>query len=83
MSRCTNRAVLGVTIAMAFLSWHTIAVAQSPAAKPRTPGEIAAASEVLAEKSEACRQQARARKIGFVKRRLFMHRCLHPKLPKR
>jgi hypothetical protein len=79
MSRRINHAVLGATIAMALLSWHATAMAQSPAAKPKSPGEIAAASQILAQKSEACRQQARALKIGFFKRRLFMHRCLHPK----
>jgi hypothetical protein len=79
MSRCTNRAVLGVTLAMATFVWHATAMAQSSAAKPRSPAEITAASEVLIQKSEACRREAHAQKIGFVKRRFFMHRCLHPK----
>jgi hypothetical protein len=52
-------------------------MAQSPASKPRSPGEIAAASQVLILKNEACRREARAQKLGFFKRRLFMHRCLH------
>ncbi|MGP8119453.1 MAG: hypothetical protein ACLP8B_02895 [Xanthobacteraceae bacterium] len=77
INRGMNRAVVGATIVMAILCWQGTAMAQSPASKPRSPGEIAAASQVLILKSEACRREARAHKLGFFKRRLFMHRCLH------
>lgn len=72
-----NRCLLGLFAISAAVVWQGPAEAQS--AKPRSPGEIAAASEVLIVKNEACRRQARAQKLGFFKRKLFMHRCLHPK----
>ena len=77
INRGTNRAVVGATIVIAILCWQGTAMAQSPASKPRSPGEIVAASQVLILKNEACRREARAQKLGFFKRRLFMHRCLH------
>jgi hypothetical protein len=50
--------------------------AQAPASKPKTPGEIAAASRRLAEKNESCRQQAREQKLTFLKRRRFVRGCV-------
>jgi hypothetical protein len=52
------------------------ALAQSPAAKPKSPGEIAAASRLLAEKTESCRRQAREQKLTFLKRRRFIRGCV-------
>ena len=50
--------------------------AQAPAPKPRSPGEIAAASHVLAEKSAKCRSEAKAKKLHFGKRRAFLRECM-------
>lgn len=52
------------------------AAAQAPAPKPKTPGEIAAASNVLAEKSAKCRSEAKAKKLHFGKRRAFLRECM-------
>lgn len=38
---------------------------------------IAAASKELAAKNEACRSEARQKRLHFVKRKIFMHRCIH------
>jgi hypothetical protein len=51
-------------------------LAQSPPSKPRSPGEMAAASRRLAEKYESCRQQAREQKLTFFKRRHFIRGCV-------
>jgi hypothetical protein len=50
--------------------------AQTPAPKPRSPGEIAAASHVLAEKSAKCRSEAKTKKLHFGKRRAFLRECM-------
>lgn len=55
------------------------AAAQSAPSKPRAPEDIRTASELLIVKNEACRREAREQKLSFFKRRLFMHRCLHPR----
>ena len=54
----------------------TAAHAQSVSKKPTSPGEIAAASERLAETYDACRRQAKEQKLSFVKRRIFIHKCV-------
>jgi hypothetical protein len=74
---CMNRSLLGLFAITTAVFWQGPAEAQS--ARPRSPGEIAAASQVLVVKNEACRRQAREQRLGFFKRRLFMHRCLHPR----
>jgi hypothetical protein len=51
------------------------ALAQSAPSKPRTPGAIAAASRLLAEKNESCRLQAKQQGLRFLKRRRFMREC--------
>ncbi len=51
--------------------------AQSPPTKPQSPGEIAAASKLLAEKNEICRNQAKAQKLHFLKRRSFIRECIN------
>jgi len=60
------------------LMWPAIALAQQGPApsKPRSPGEIAQASRVLAEKNEGCRRQAREQKLTFLKRRQFIRSCV-------
>jgi hypothetical protein len=52
------------------------ALAQSPSAKLKSPGQIAAASRLLAEKYESCRLQARAQGLRFLKRRRFIRDCV-------
>jgi hypothetical protein len=52
------------------------ALAQSSSSKPKSPAEIAAASRLLAGKYESCRQQARAQKLTFLKRRRFVRGCV-------
>jgi 7-keto-8-aminopelargonate synthetase-like enzyme len=52
------------------------ALAQSPSAKLKSPGQIAAASRLLAEKNESCRQQAREQGLRFLKRRRFIRDCV-------
>jgi hypothetical protein len=49
--------------------------AQTPA-KPTSPGEIAAASRLMAEKNADCRAQAKEQKLGFLKRRSFIRDCM-------
>jgi hypothetical protein len=51
----------------------TAANAQS--VKPKSPGEIAAASERIAERNENCRRQAREQHLHLVKRYRFMRDC--------
>ena len=53
-----------------------IAAAQTPAKKPTSPGEIAAASRKLAEVSANCRSEAKAQKLHFGKRRAFLRECM-------
>jgi hypothetical protein len=50
----------------------------SPAAR-KSPGEIAAASRLLAEKQESCRLEAKRQKLPFFKRRSFVRSCIKSK----
>jgi hypothetical protein len=51
--------------------------AETPSsARMKSPGEIAAASNHLAEKQESCRLQAKQQKLRFVKRRSFIRNCI-------
>jgi hypothetical protein len=43
--------------------------------KPKYPGEIAAASERIAERNEDCRRQAREQHLHLVKRYRFIRDC--------
>jgi hypothetical protein len=61
----------------AFILFDTYSVfAQSPSTKPKSPGEIAAASRLLTEKEENCRLQAKQQKLTFLKRRSFVRECI-------
>jgi hypothetical protein len=51
-------------------------LAQSPSAKLKSPGQIAAASRLLAEKNENCRQQAKRQGLHLLKRRRFIRDCV-------
>jgi hypothetical protein len=65
-------------VVLGIMAWPAIALAQQiPASsKPRSPGEIARASRVLAEKNENCRRQAREQKLTLLKRRQFIGNCV-------
>ncbi len=65
-------------IALAALSTSLPANAQSP--KPHTPGEIAAASQKMAEKYESCRGEANAQKLHLLKRQRFLRDCKKSKI---
>jgi len=68
-----------LTVAAAVLAWQVPANAEIAPQKPHTMGEIAKASQELAQQNETCREQAREQHLHFIKRKLFMHDCLHPK----
>ena len=62
---------------VALISISTLtALAQSPSAKLRSPGQIAAASRLLAERYEKCRLQAREQGLHLLKRRRFIRDCV-------
>ena len=50
----------------------------SPVSK-KSPGEIAAASRLLAEKQESCRLEAKRQKLTLFKRRSFVRKCMKNK----
>ena len=52
------------------------ALAQTAPVKPRSPGEIAAADRVAAEKRHNCEVEARAQKLSFFKRRQYVRGCV-------
>lgn len=52
------------------------ALSQSAPSKPKSPGEIAAADRVAAEKRASCEREARALKLNYLKRRNFLRGCL-------
>ena len=69
--------VLLFSAAFAALSIGTLAaLAQSPSAKLKSPGQIAAASRLLAERNESCRLQAQEQRLKFLKRRRFIRDCV-------
>ena len=45
-------------------------------ASKKSPGEIAVASRLLAEKQESCRVEAKRQKLTFLKRRSFVRSCM-------
>jgi len=49
--------------------------ASAQSAKPKSPGEIAAASDRIADRNEDCRRQARELHLHLVKRYRFMRDC--------
>jgi hypothetical protein len=52
------------------------ALAQTAPAKPKSPGEIAAADGVAMEKRANCEREARAQKLSYLKRRRFVQGCI-------
>ena len=51
------------------------AAANAQSVKPKSPGEIAAASKFIAQRNEDCRGQARAQHLHLIKRYRFMRDC--------
>ena len=66
-----------ISVAVALAVWPIAALAQQGTG-PRleSPGEISVWSTVLTQKQEYCRRQARARKLGYWKRRRFVRDCV-------
>ncbi|MFY9785619.1 MAG: hypothetical protein WCB74_23445 [Pseudolabrys sp.] len=46
-----------------------------PSSKPKSSGEIAKASQILTQKNENCRRQAREEKLTGLKRYRFIRDC--------
>ena len=70
-----NRRLVGLAV-VAAIAFSYEANAQATR-KPKSFGDVTAASQALILKNEACRREAKALKLGFFKRRVFMHKCLH------
>jgi len=49
--------------------------ANAQSVKPKSPGEIAAASDRIAQRNEDCRRQAREQHLHLVKGHRFMRDC--------
>jgi hypothetical protein len=71
------KSVVAGSIALAVFASINICPLQAQTLSPKrkSPGEIAAASKLLAEKNESCNQQARAQNLHLFKRRRFMREC--------
>lgn len=63
-----------IVLSLVFAFVAQPALAQT--AKPKTPGEIAAADRLKAEKTEACRQKAKQLKLSLMKRRAYIKSCV-------
>jgi len=70
MLRCL--AMLTTVIAIA----ATPALAESAPKKHKSPGEIAAADRIAAEKRANCLKEARAQKLGYFARRRYVNGCV-------
>ena len=64
-------------VVVAFILFGAVSVfAQSPSPKPRSPGEIAAVSRLLAQRKESCRLEAKQGKLTFLERRRYVRTCM-------
>jgi hypothetical protein len=63
-----------IFLACAFLTVSVAAQAQTT--KPQSPGEIAAASRMMAEKRADCQKQAKDKKLKLMERRKFVKECV-------
>jgi len=52
------------------------ALTQPAPSKSRSPGEIAAADRIAAEKRANCQREARALLLGYFERRRYLKECL-------
>lgn len=64
----------GLCAGLIIVAGAQIATAQTT--KPKSPAEIAAASEKIAEKREACRLEAKAQKLSAYQRHKYRVACL-------
>jgi hypothetical protein len=72
------RISIASAVVVTFISLGTFSgFAHSPT--PKSPGEISAASKILAEKQENCRLEAKRQKLTFLKRRRFVRECIKRK----
>src|SRR5450631_3948499 len=79
-SKFMPRIAMASAVVVTFISFGAFsAFAQSPSPKSKFPGEIAAASRLLAEKQENCRLEAKQQKLAFLKRRRFVRECIKKK----
>ena len=67
--------IVGMILATGLVLVGTQAALAQAAAKPKSPGEIAAISEKKAEKNEACRKMANEQKLHGITRLKFMRNC--------
>jgi hypothetical protein len=77
MLRFSQTALIAICLALIATS---TSVAQ-PASK-KSPGEMAAIDQVRAEKTAACRAQAKEQKLSLRKRRAFVKECVAKSAPK-
>lgn len=56
-----------------------VSAANAESRSTKSPGEITAASRLLAEKQESCRLDAKRQKLTFFKRRSFVRKCIKDK----
>ncbi len=63
-------------VMLATLAAAAPALAQTAPVKPRSPGEIAGADRMAAEKRHNCEVEARAQKLSFFKRRQYVRGCI-------
>jgi hypothetical protein len=73
MLRFSQFALIAISVAFVTVSASR---AQTPAHKHLSPGEMAAADREKAEKTAACRAQAKKQKIALMKRRAFVKDCV-------
>ena len=72
-----NRVLVFSAVFAALISIGTPALpAQLPSAKLKSPGQIAAASSLLAEKYESCHLRAKEQGLHLLKRRRFIRDCV-------
>jgi hypothetical protein len=67
--------VLIVVAAAWFAVVGLCSTAYAQPVKPKSPGEMAAASNHIAQRNEDCRRQAREQHLHLIKRYRFMRDC--------
>jgi hypothetical protein len=66
---------ISIAVAIAAIGTMTLQPAHPQTAKPKSPAEIAKASEEMTEKNNKCRQLANEQKLHLVKRQKFLREC--------
>jgi hypothetical protein len=68
---------LGIfTVVALFLFGAVPTQSQTAPAKPRSPGEIAAADRIAMAKRAACQREAREKNLKFMQRRSYVKTCV-------